>query len=197
MLFVFWMEVKLYYHPPPLFFLLQNIILQNNSIWKPFCKDCTINLFLVWNKCHNKLTAIMFINKILILLSRFMMGKKVKSQNKKFSLEKEMKMIAIHLSCRHFIPINNPSTEKKRWHERAAVRIFYIDFSSTLSWMEKLPKAWLNVCACFSLEIIKVPTSEKLAFNKMYQQHSQNEPNSILLRLSVGEETFSPVHDQR
>lgn len=115
------------------------------------------------------------------------MGKKVKSQNNKFSLEKEMKMIAIHLSCRHFIPINNPSTEKERWHERAAVRIFYIDFSSTLSWMEKLPKAWLNVCACFSLEIIKVPTSEKLAFNKMYQQHSQNEPNSILLRLSVGD----------
>lgn len=124
------------------------------------------------------------------------MGKKVKSQNDKFSLEKEMKMIAIHLSCRHFIPINNPSTEKERWHERAAVRIFYIDFSSTLSWMEKLPKAWLNVCACFSLEIIKVPTSEKLAFNKMYQQHSQNEPNSILLRLSVGEETSSPVHDR-
>lgn len=33
--------------PPTPFFLLQNIILQNNSIWKPFCKDCTINLFLV------------------------------------------------------------------------------------------------------------------------------------------------------
>lgn len=49
----------------------------------------------------------------LILLSRFMMGKKVKSQNDKFSLEKEMKMIAIHLSCRHFIPINNPSTKKR------------------------------------------------------------------------------------
>lgn len=41
------------------------------------------------------------------------MGKKVKSQNDKFSLEKEMKMIAIHLSCRHFIPINNPSTKKR------------------------------------------------------------------------------------
>lgn len=62
-----------------------------------------------------------------------MMGKKVKSQNDKFSLEKEMKMIAIHLSCRHFIPINNPSTEKERWYERAAVRIFYIDFSSKLN----------------------------------------------------------------
>lgn len=33
--------------PPTPFFLLQNIILQNNSIWKPFCKVCTINLFLV------------------------------------------------------------------------------------------------------------------------------------------------------
>lgn len=188
------MEVKLYYHPPPLFFLLQNIILQNNSIWKPFCKDCTLcSLIRFWLKKYPFVSFLLS----LILLSRFMMGKKVKSQNNKFSLEKEMKMIAIHLSCRHFIPINNPSTEKERWHERAAVRIFYIDFSSTLSWMEKLPKAWLNVCACFSLEIIKVPTSEKLAFNKMYQQHSQNEPNSILLRLSVGEETSSPVHDQR
>lgn len=118
------------------------------------------------------------------------MGKKAKSQTRQILIRKGNENDG-NSSIMSTLQPNQQPIHRKIERECMKEQLYEYSTQTSPLHQDEWKDFQRNECACFSLKIIKVPTSEKLAFNKIYQQHSQKESNSILVRLSIGEEMLS------